>query len=84
MANRGLPGETDRGISLIRRADDNSDIGSNVLKHTEAIRTLLRFIDLYPKAPERMRIGAMHQIAQQEAIIDGSKGLISTVRRSGL
>jgi hypothetical protein len=43
-----------------------------VLKREAAIQTLVRFLDLYPRASERMRMGAVHMIAQQQSLIDGS------------
>lgn len=45
---------------------------ANVLKREAAIRTLVRFLELYPAAAERMRIGAVHMIAQQQSLSDGS------------
>jgi tetratricopeptide (TPR) repeat protein len=45
---------------------------ANVLKREAAIQTLVRFLDLYPRASERMRMGAVHMIAQQQSLIDGS------------
>jgi len=45
---------------------------ANLLERDEAIRTLARFLEMYPKASERMRIGAVHLMAEQQAILDGS------------